>query len=83
MWSKYGILFILVGIGLLIAKFGDIVTDILAASSKKDLKNAQKTDTQLKAQEDAASQQADALVKQADAMPAQEGEVDDDWDKKK
>lgn len=82
LWAKYGILFILVGIGLLIAKFGDIASTILAYMSKKDVSDAQKTDTQLKAQEDAANQQADALVKKADALPAQEGQVDDDWDKK-
>ena len=81
MWSKYGILFILVGAGLLIAKFGDIAMSLLASASKKDIEAAQKTDTQLKAQ-DAANQQADALVKKADALPAQQGKVDDDWDKK-
>lgn len=82
MWSKYGILFILVGIGLLIAKFGDIATSLLAAASKKDVENAQKTDAQLKSQEDAANQQADALVKKADELPAQQGTVTDDWYKK-
>lgn len=82
MWSKYGILFILVGIGLLIAKFGNIATSLLAAASKKDVENAQKTDAQLKSQEDAANQQADALVKKADELPAQQGTVTDDWYKK-
>ena len=82
LWSKYGILFILVGLGLLVAKFGDIAMSLLASLSKKELQDAQKTDTQLKAQENAANQQADALVKKADELPSQEGKVDDDWDKK-
>lgn len=82
LWARYGILFILVGIGLIALKFGSVAMDVLGWSSKKDLQDAIKTDTQLKAKEDATNTQADALVKQANDLPKTEGQVDDDWDKK-
>ena len=82
LWNRYGIFFILVGLGLLILKFNGVIMDVLGWSSKKDLQEAQKTDTQLKAKEDATNTQADALIKQAQDLPKQEGQVDDDWDKK-
>jgi hypothetical protein len=82
LWAKYGILFVLVGMGLLALKFGSIAMDVLGWSSKKDLQNAIKTDTQLKAQEDATNKQADALVREVTDLPKTEGKVDDDWDKK-
>lgn len=82
LWAKYGIFFILIGIGILALKFGNLLMDILGWSSKKDLEQAQKTDTQLKAKEDATNAQANALVKEANDLPKTEGKVDDDWDKK-
>lgn len=82
LWAKYGIFFILVGIGILALKFGNLAMDILGWSSKKDLEQAQKTDAQLKAKEDATNAQANALVKEANDLPKTEGKVDDDWDKK-
>ena len=82
LWAKYGILFILVGIGLIALKFGSVAMDVLGGSSKKDLQEAQKTDAELKAKEDATNKQADALVKDAADLPKTEGQVDDDWDKK-
>ena len=83
LWGKYGIFFVLIGILLLVAKFNDVIMDLLGWSSKKDLQKAEKTDVQLKAQEDAANQQADALVKKANDLPSQEGKVDENWNQKK
>jgi hypothetical protein len=82
LWGKYGVLFLLVGLFLLVAKFSDVIMDILGWSSKKDLQKAQATDTTLKAEADAANQQANDLVKKANELPNQEGTVDADWDKK-
>ena len=83
LWGKYGIFFVLIGILLLVAKFNDVIMDLLGWSSKKDLQKAEKTDAELKAQEDAANQQADALVKKANDLPSQEGKVDENWNQKK
>lgn len=83
LWSRYSIFFIIVGALLLIAKFGDIAMDILGYKSKKLLENAQKTDTALKAQEDAANKQANDLIAKADNLPKTEEIVDEDWNKKK
>jgi hypothetical protein len=82
LWAKYGILFVLIGLGLAILKFNDAIMDVLGWSSKKDLQSTMKTDAQLKAQEDATNNQADVLVKDAEELPGKEGAVDDDWDKK-
>ena len=82
LWSRYGILFFLVGIGLIALKYSSVAMEILGWSSKKDLQSAQKTDAQLKAQEEATNKEADALVKEATDLPKTEGQVDDDWDKK-
>jgi hypothetical protein len=83
LWTKYGIFFIIVGVLLIALKFGNLAMDVLGWSSKKDLQDAQKKDTELKAQEDAASSQADSLVTQANNLPNQEGPVDADWNLKK
>lgn len=83
LWEKYGILFIIMGALLLIAKYSSVFMEFLSWSSKKDLQDAQKVDTQLKTQEDAANKQADALVQAAKDLPKQEGTVSDDWYTKK
>lgn len=82
LWNRYGILFILVGIVLVVVKFNSIIMDVLGWSSKIDLEDAQRTDAQLKSQEDQANAAADALVKKANELPTQEGTVNEDWYKK-
>lgn len=83
LWSKYSIFFIIFGALILIAKFNDLISDILGLASKKDVADATKTDEQLKAKETAANDQANALIKQANELPSKEGVVDADWNKKK
>jgi hypothetical protein len=83
LWAKYSIFFIIVGILLLVAKFGDIAMNVLAWKSKKDVEEATKTDTRLRAEENTANQQANDLVKQAQDLPKTEGKVDENWNKKR
>ncbi len=82
LWSKYSIFFIVVGAVLLVAKFSDVIMEIIGWKSKLDVEQAQKTDQKLKAQEDAANQQANDLIKKADELPKTEGKVDENWNKK-
>ena len=82
LWDKYGIFFIVVGIGLILLKFSSIAVNILGWASKENIAQAQKTDAQLKSKETVANQQADALVQQAQDLPKTEGQVSDDWYKK-
>lgn len=82
LWSKYSIFFIVVGALILIAKFGDLAMDFLGWKSKKELDQAIKTDDKLKAEENAANQQANDLIKKANELPKTEGKVDENWDKK-
>jgi hypothetical protein len=83
LWKNYGIFFIIMGAILLVAKYRDLAIDILGLKSKEDVVEAQKTDQKLQAEENAANQQADALVKESNDLTKNEGEVSDDWDKKK
>lgn len=83
LWSRYSIFFIIVGVLLLIAKFGDIAMDIIGYKSKKLLENTQKQDGVLKAQEDAANKQANDLIAKADNLPNTGEKVDENWNKKK
>lgn len=83
LWRRYSIFFIFVGALVLIAKFNDIISDILGLASKKDLEQATNTDNQLRAKENATNNQANALVNQANELPAKEGTVDENWNRKK
>lgn len=83
LWAKYSIFFIIVGALLLVAKFGNVLMDLLAYFSKKDVEAATKKSDQLKSEEDAANKQANDLVKKANDLPNQEGPVDENWDRKK
>ena len=82
LWSKYGLLFIIVGVALLVMKSSNFIMDLIASISKKDVQKAEKQDAKLKNEEDSAKTQADALVKQAEDLPSQEKPVDENWNKK-
>lgn len=76
------ILGVSIGIFLLIAKYRDLLIDILTASSKRVLDSAQKQDEKLAAQENLANSQANALVDEANKLNNEKPSIDDDWNKK-
>lgn len=82
LWAKYSIFFVIVGILMLVAKFGNLAMDFLAFKSKRAVDDAQKTDQKLKAEENAANKQANDLIKQAEDLPKTEKPVDENWNKK-
>lgn len=83
LWAKYSIFFILVGLVLLIARFGSVMIKIYAWLSKKEVEDTKKETAQLKVEEDAANKKANDLVAKANDLPKQEGTVDENWDRKK
>jgi hypothetical protein len=81
-WEKNK-LFILILIPLLIlAKFRDLVIDILVSSSKKLMEKTKKADAQLKQEQDSANNAANKIISDADKLSENKPDVDEDWYKK-
>ncbi len=72
---------LLAGIVFLVAKYKDLLMDLIGWSAKKEIQSAQKQDAALKKQEDEANAKADQLVDEANKL-SQQG-APDDWYKKK
>lgn len=83
LWDNDKIFLVVFGVLILFAKGSNLVIDFLAFRSKQEVDSATKQDAALKAQEDAAKEQADDLVKKANSLPSQQQPVDENWDKKK
>ena len=85
-WAKISaytfIVGILAGIIFIIAKYRDILIDLIVGSAKRDVDAAQKKDDALKATEDAAKAQANQLVQKANDLDSGKTPVSDDWNKK-
>ena len=76
---------LIVGVALLaiLAKYRDVMMDLIAASGKKLINNSNAQDAKLAADEKKDNQQAQQLAQQSDAMPDSETKVTDDWNTKK
>lgn len=82
LWSKYNVLFIVVGLFLLLSRFGYVIMELLAFSSKKEVEKADKKDEQLRKEEDSAKVESNKLVEEAKTLPSKELKIDEDWYKK-
>lgn len=82
LWDQYKLFFIVCGILVLIFKFREGIIDLLVSSAHHTMDDATKQDTQLKAEEKQANDQADALRKQAADLATAKPVIDEDWNKK-
>jgi hypothetical protein len=81
-WEKNKLLVLIIVPLLLLAKFRDVIIDILVSSSKKLVDNTEKKDVVLKREQDRANDEADRLIADADRKSENKPEVDEDWHKK-
>lgn len=85
LWAKDKVFFIAF-IGLIaVAKFRDVLIQLIVGSAKRLVDDTQKKSDALSGEETKANDQANALVKDAEqkAADAQATTVDEDWYKKK
>lgn len=82
LWEKYKFFLIAFGILILIFKFREVIIDLLVSSSRETVKEAQKQDASLRAEEDKANSQANQLRKDAEDLATNKPKVDEDWNKK-
>lgn len=81
-WNKNKILFFIIIPLLIIAKFRDVIIQILVASGKKLMEQARKQDGQLRQEANDANNKANSLINQADGRDDNKPPVGEDWHKK-
>lgn len=82
LWDNHKAFLIIFGIIILIFKFRGVIMDLLVSSSREAVKDAQKQDAALKAEENKANDQANQLRKEAEDLSKNKEKVDEDWYKK-
>jgi hypothetical protein len=81
-WEKNKLLILIIIPLLLLAKFRDVIIDILVSSSKKLVDKTEKKDVALKKEQDRANDEANRIIAEADRKSENKPEVDEDWHKK-
>lgn len=82
LWDHNKLLISLVIAALAVAKYRDLLMNLIAAASKRLLKNTQEKSDKLTNQSNSLSQQADDLANKAKHEGDNKPSVDDDWFKK-
>jgi hypothetical protein len=81
-WEKNKLLILIIIPLILLAKFRDLIIDILVSSSKKLVEKTTKDSAELKQEQDAANNEANQIIADADKKSENKPKVDKDWHKK-
>ena len=82
-WKRLKIVVIAIGAILVAIEFGKIRDFIISFMGKRELKQADKKDENLKKEESDLNTKANKIIADADALPSQEKPVGLDWNKEK
>lgn len=84
LWEKDKIFFIIFGVLIAIAKFRDVLIQLIVGAAKHTVEETEKKSTELQDDQNKANNQANDLIKDAEKKAADaNAPVDEDWYKKK
>lgn len=81
-WNKNKLLILIIVPLILLAKFRDILIDLIVASGKRLMDKTKAEDAKLKQEQDEANNKANQIIANADKKDDDKPPVDDDWYKK-